>query len=128
MYIVSWDQHEQRLSTAKDVDELLDKIHLDPGSRRPTLVTVTLEGSDDSLAIGLGRDRSVLNYVSGSKNPPYFTSMGDLTAEGSIMFHFANQWSEFPAKLSIPISSAREAMSHFMVTGRLAANVSWVED
>lgn len=128
MYTVSWDEHEQRLSSAKDVDELLDKLHLEPGSRRPTLVTVTREDSADSLAIGLGLDRSVLNYVSGSKNPPYFTSRGDLTDEGSIQFHFGNQWSEFPVKLSIPISLDRDAMRHFMETGRLAANVSWRED
>ena len=76
MFTVAWDQHERHLLSIHDVERLLDELHVDFSRTDPTLVTVELSESGASLAIGLGRERSVLNYISGSKDPPYFTSRG----------------------------------------------------
>jgi hypothetical protein len=128
MFTIRWNQHERRAVSIRDVDRLLDELHADFAGRDPQLVTVELNEAGDSLAIGLGRDRSVLNYVSGNKDPPYLTSTGELDMDEPIAFRFGGEWSEFPMRNSIPTSSARQAMTHFCATGKLSSAVQWEQD
>jgi hypothetical protein len=128
MFTIGWDQHERQAASIRDVDRILDELHADFANRDPQLVTVELNETGDSLAIGLGRDRSVLNYVSGSKDPPYFTSTGELEMGEPIAFRFGGEWSEFPMRSSIPTPSARQAMRHFCATGKLSSAVQWEQD
>lgn len=115
-------------ASAADVDALLDDIEASCATADPELVTVVAEATGDSLAIGLGRERSVLNYVSGSLNPPYYTSVGDVQLDEPISFRFGGEWSEFPLSHSVPVSVAREAMRHFCRTGQLTPAVGWEQD
>jgi hypothetical protein len=128
MFTITWNQHEQQATSINDVDRVLDGLHAEFAGRDPHLVTVELNETGDSLAIGLGRDRSVLNYVAGSKDPPYFTSVGALQADEPIAFLFGGEWSEFPLRSSVPISVARQAMRHFCATGKLMPVVQWEQD
>jgi hypothetical protein len=128
MFTIEWSQHQQKAASIQDVERILDKLHADFAREDPQLVTVELNETGESLAIGLGRDRSVLNYMSGNKNPPYFTSIGELEADASIEFQFGGEWSEFPIRSSVPVSIARQAMRHFCATGKLSTAVQWEQD
>lgn len=128
MFTIEWNQHEQQAASIYDVDRILNELHAQFAGGDPQLVTVKLSETHDSLAIGLGRDRSVLNYVSGSKDPPYFTSIGELDVDEPIVFRFGGEWSEFPMRSSIPTLIARQAMRHFCATGKLSSAVQWEQD
>ncbi|XXY53589.1 Imm1 family immunity protein [Sorangium sp. So ce269] len=128
MFVVEWNQQRKHLSSALDVERLLDELHAVFLQTDPTLVTVELSESGDSLAIGLGRERSVLNFVSGNKNPPYFTSKGEIDIDEGVAFRFAEDWSEFPMRNSVPTPVAREAIRHFCDRGGLAESIEWEQD
>ncbi len=85
MFTIRWNHQQRRAASVDDVDRVLDELHAAcSADADPELVTVEIDRNGDSLAIGLGRDRSVLNYVSGSKDPPYFTSVGELDVDEPI--------------------------------------------
>lgn len=129
MFTITWSEQERRVAaTVGDVDRVLDELDRRYRGRDPQLVTVEVNSTRASLAIGIGQDRSVLNYVAGNRDPPYFTSTGDLDVDELITFRFNGAPSEFPLRNSVPIEVAREATRHFCSTGRLTSAIAWEED
>jgi hypothetical protein len=90
-------------------------------------VTVERVDNGDSLSIGLGANVTVLNYVRGDQNPPYYTSSGGTDADETISFLFGAEWSEYPLKFAVSISTGRAAIKRFCETGQLLESVVWVE-
>lgn len=128
MFTITWSENERRTAaTLEQVDRLLDELDI-RWKRDPQLVTVEVDGSRASLAIGVGRERSVLNFVAGTKDPPYFTSIGDVDIDEPITFRFNGSPSEFPMRNSVPYEVAREAMRYFCATGELSSAITWEED
>jgi len=126
---VQWAKRcERKVTSLTELDALLDDLHTKHQGDRAVLVTVESPESGDSLAIGVGRDLSVLNYVPGTGDPPYFTSLGNESAKGTIVFHFMGQWSEFSMRNAIPFDQARKAVRFFFETGKLSDKVKWEED
>ena len=127
MYRVSCNDYEVHLATLREVERLLDLFHEDFRSK-PTLVTVERLENDDCLTIGLGSDLSVLNYMRGHKNPPYYTSLGEPSAEGVIGFIFGGELTDFRLRNAVPVSAARAALTRFCETGELPEEVGWEMD
>lgn len=127
MFIVTWSEQERPVESVVGVDLLLDELHLLFRGTEPTLVSIELIGIGDSLSVGLGCDLSVLNYVRGDQNPPYYTSVGELDADEVISFRFGGELSEYPVKNCIPVDRAREAVKHFCNTGKLMPDIAWEE-
>ena len=74
MWTIQWnDGCKKKVKSLVELDSLLDRLHRD---EQPVMAVVESPANGDSLAIGLGRDVSVLNFVPGSGDPPYFTSLG----------------------------------------------------
>ena len=93
----------------------------------PFLATVVL-GNGDGLAIGLGDDETVLAFVAGTGDPPYYVSRGPReTDEPPLDFLYGGEWSEFPRRNAIPVALAREGMRTFVLEGRLPDFVGWEE-
>jgi hypothetical protein len=110
MFKISWMQHEEEHASVDGVDAALE-----------------LGDTGDCISIGLGADRSVLNYVGASGDPPYFTSRGEQAGDAFISFRFGGEWSEFPAHNSVPTSLARAAVRRFCETGKLPSEIDWEE-
>jgi len=127
MHHISWNDREAREDTIDGVNRLLDGLHDEFRRGDPTLVTVARGAGGDSLSIGLGNERSVLNYVRGDGNPPYYTSAGGDDTDEMLSFRFGGEWSEFPLRYAIPTAAARAAMTHFCETGALWDAVAWEE-
>ena len=127
MYIVTWNREPSRkLKSVGAVDDLLDALHerfTKVGA--PALVTVERGNGGDSLAIGLGRERTVLSFVRSDKDPPYFVSLGGERDGDSLWFDFGGDWSEFPFSQTVPLTSGRKAMREFCETGRLTKDLLW---
>src|SRR5262249_22568657 len=117
MFKVSWENSEEEVRTVEELDRLLDKLHSQYPGERPVLVTIEIPESGDSMGIGLGREVSVLNYVSGSRDPPYFTSRGTCYDGPPLVFRFMGDLSELPRCCAIPVSVAREALRYFCRSG-----------
>jgi len=129
LYQITWDNEELHpVTTIGEVEELLDLLQERFRKGRPTLVTVERFENGDCLIIGLGLELSVLNYVRGDKNPPYYTSSGDPGAVGAISFRFGGELSEFWLSQAVPVSIARAAMTHFCETGELSKEMVWEMD
>lgn len=127
MLKASWGEvPEVALGTVEELDRLLDQLQSEH-SESPVLVMVELTASGDSLMIGLGKEDSVVNFVSGSGNPPYWVSVGPHEEHDLVVFDFMGSHTEILRRHLIPVSLARHAMRVFVQTGTLCPNVQWEE-
>jgi len=125
MFKVTWGDGEYRsLDTAADVDRFLLELW-NALADAPSLVEIEREDTGDALSVGVGRGRSVLDYVSGSKEPPYYTTKGELESPEAITFQYGGQASEFPMSSSVSADAARQVVSEFCSTGALSTAVAW---
>jgi hypothetical protein len=125
---LSWAENENvPVHTVQELDERLDA--LDRQARASQPLVAGLERPDGAaLSIGLGRDRSVLNYMR-SPDPPYFTSHDEQAdTDGTVVFFYYGHWSEFPADAAVPMDDAREAARRFFRTGERPDNIDWRMD
>lgn len=129
-YRVVWGRDRvQEVDSPADLETLLDQIAAECElEEKPLLVSVNLPDGT-SLAAGLGRQESVLNFVSASADPPSFTSSGTNSRDDKVVhFYYQGSWTEFPVKNLIPLSQAREAVRLFAKDGRRPQNVEWEVD
>ncbi len=126
MWTIQWnDGCEKEVNSLVELDSLLDRLH---GDDQPVMAVVESPTNGDSLAIGLGRDVSVLNFVPGSGDPPYFTSLGTDMRDEPVQFNFMGEQSEFPMRNAIPLDAARNAVREFFESGRRSSSIEWEED
>lgn len=130
MAIVRWSESEpeRTAGTLEELEAILSDLQSVAARDKPLLVCVERSPGKDSLSIGLGRAVSVLNFVAGSGDPPYYTSRGDSDDDdGTMHFYFMDSWSEFPNKCAISLEDALSAMRHFWRTGERDPAVRWEE-
>jgi hypothetical protein len=129
-YRVVWGgDRVQEVDSPAALEALLDRIAAEcEREGKPRLVSIHL-ADGTSLAVGLGRRESVLNFVSASADPPYFTSRGEDSRDDKVAhFFFQDSWTEFAVKNLIPLTQAREAVRLFAKNGRRPQNVGWEVD
>ena len=88
------------------------------------MVELFLENGS-SLAFGLGRHVTVLDYVPADLNPPYFQALGHASANEPLLFRFRGDTSEYPPEAAVPTDVGRAALRHFLVTGELTSELEW---
>ena len=129
MWKVQWEpDSESQVDTVEQLDRLLDQLADRYQNDDAILVVVESRLKGDTLAIGIGRDVSVLSYVGESGEPPYYSSVGDKRGEDAVTFRYMGELTEFPSRKAVPYQLAREALRHFATTGERTARVSWEED
>ncbi len=124
---VTWSREAPTpVKSLAELDALLDQLARDyPGDDAILVDVENLAG--DGLAIGLGKDYSVLGFTSASGEPPYLVSKGFEASDELLVFYFQGHWTEFSMRNAIPISVARAAVREFLVTGKLTNTVEWEE-
>jgi len=105
--------------------ELLTRLEAD-AHRCPIMIDV-ISGDGRSLALGLGRNKTVLSLTGPDGSPPYFASAGDENVEGEISFEYHGEATFFPLRHAVPISSARTAAAQFLSEPGLPHAVRWEE-
>jgi hypothetical protein len=122
---LEWDRNsEADVSTLTELDALVDRLE-ESAVGEPFLVElVAPDGA--SLSVGLGRPTTVVNYTSGSLDPPYFQSLGD-QGDDELVFWYRGEWSEFPPESAVPRDVGREALRRFFTEGHRPENVVWRE-
>lgn len=125
---LSWAENESApVTSVAELDERLNELDRQARASQPLIAG--LERPDGAaLSIGLGRDCSVLNYMT-SPDPPYFTSHdAEADADGTIVFFYYGHWSEFPADAAVAMDDAREAVRRFFEDGKRPDNIDWRMD
>ena len=117
-----------QIVSKRDLDELLDALHLHYSSqgRKPVLVDISIDDIG-VLSIGLGGQLSVLNFMGPQGEPPYFSAAGDGGEQGLAAFYYMGTLSEFPADQLVKIGEARRASKYFADYGSLTRDIRWVE-
>ncbi len=114
------------VKSLEELDALLDQLARDYSGDDAILVDVE-NSAGDGLAIGLGKDYSVLGFTSASGDPPYLVSKGSEASDEPLVFYFQGHWTEFSMRNAIPVSAARDAVREFLTTGKLTCAVDWEE-
>ncbi|HVS04634.1 MAG TPA: Imm1 family immunity protein [Candidatus Dormibacteraeota bacterium] len=123
---IEWEENGRaEAASVEEVDRLLDDL-AEQARERPFIVEL-MSSAGDSLAIGLGREESILSWVQASGDPPYYASKGDRDSQGLVVFFYGGRWSEFPRSFAVGIAAARKAMRLFFETGQRPTNVEWDE-
>jgi hypothetical protein len=123
---IEWGESDgEWVTTIEELDRLLDALVLQAADRPFVVELISPKG--DTLSVGLGLKESVLSWVPAGGDPPYFTSEGNLQADGTVVFFYRGDWSEFPRWSAIPVEAAREAVSEFWHTGQRPTSVKWEE-
>lgn len=80
-----------------------------------------------SLAVGLGRELSVLSFAAPGGWPGRHV-LGDEKNEGTLEFDFVGHYTEVPARYAIPILDAVQAAVGFFSTGKFSEELQWEDD
>ena len=128
MYRMTWENQSVSVATCEQVEQLLDRLEEGLAGEIAILVLIENESTHDTLKVGVGGSQSVLDYVPGSLEPPYYASLGDSEARGSLIFRFEGEATEIPAKNAVPRDLAREAVRFFCATGQRSPALQWEMD
>lgn len=114
-----------------ELDCVLDAIERETPPERPILADVA-HPTGGYLAIGLGGRLSVLTHSPADRDPPYSTSLGEVTrddpgGDDPIVFFYDGHWSEFSRYQCLVPAVARQAMRDFFSTGQLPQWLEWEE-
>lgn len=110
--------------SARDVVELHKILDgLVACSTEPTIVVV--DGpQNESIDLGIaGRS----GFVSKASESPYYTTVGDATAEGHTAFSFEGHHTEIANRHLIALDLARQAVREFFLTASFSPLVEWEE-
>lgn len=126
MAVVEWGvEQREEVRTVAELDALLERL---AGEARaagmPQDVQLTVDGAG-TLGMVVGDDRSVLNHVPDSLDPPYMVSVGNEASDEPVVFYVAgDHYSDGPRRNTIPPADAQAAMRHFLTTGELSPEVN----
>jgi hypothetical protein len=121
---LEWSDKSKELSSIEELESTLNDLHLQ-NTEKPILAEL-ISPTGEALTIGLGNEMSLLTYMSADQNPPYYTSKG-VPTDGSTVFFYHDQWTEFSNKNLNSFDKAVEAAKKFFQVSKLPDNVEWTE-
>ena len=123
----SSDDPAIEIPTAKALDEWFDQLASACAQDAPIVVRLSVHGYD--IEIGLGLAESFVHIEHESGMPPYFTTMGDPQAEGTVSFYlFGNAQTGILRRNLVPAALAREVVREFFETGSRSSRVEWEKE
>jgi hypothetical protein len=126
---MSWtlDNEVERFEIV-DADQLRQHLLLLHEHARERPEIVTLNAPDGScLAIGLGRNLSVMNYIAPGGWPARHV-VGHQETDGLLQYRCFGQHSEIPSRNAVPIDNAIDAAVELFSSGQLTEHLRWEND
>jgi hypothetical protein len=119
---------ESETAVVESIDELDHRLAVltEEAKKRPFMAEL-IATNGNSLSMGLGREETVLSWVPANNDPPYYASKGNPNAEGTIVFYYSGDWSEFPRWSAVPVPAGWATMREFFQTGERPSTVEWQE-
>jgi hypothetical protein len=81
-----------------------------------------------TLAVGLGRDLSVLSYTAPGGWPSKHIVNQQAPDDELVAYGFLGHFSEMPARYTASVSAAIDAAVEFFKSGRLSDELQWEDD
>jgi len=108
------------------LDAVLDRWDAEAAGD-PVLVSLAAPGGSRALAVALGGDESMLDWVDEEdQTGPYLDSLGPRDDDGSqVAFKFSNTFSYFSPSVLIPKEQARTGLIEFYGTGARPEMIRW---
>ncbi len=114
--------------SADDLERKLTGIHDAQAVRKPIVSLVHPEGH--VLTLGISLDLGFLNYVSASRRPLYYSSVGDPSLEpaaGMVTFDCGGE-TEIPLRNCVRFDVLVKVAKEYFLTGKLSASIVWEMD
>jgi len=114
------------VNVASELVSLLDWLareHEGPNA----VVAELIRPGGDSMAIGLGWPKSVLNYLPAA-GVTSRSAVAGAPAAGALPFKYMGYPSDVTSDHLIPVGDARDAMLHFLAVGDLSSRLTWADD
>jgi hypothetical protein len=102
-------------------------LELHEQAKAAPLFAVLNAAGGSSLAIGLGRELSVLSYTAPGGWPAKHVH-GDEANNGLIGYDYFGHFSEMPARYAIPVLEALDAVLEFFSSSCLTETLQWEDD
>lgn len=123
-----WTEDEEvQEESVLDVASALDLYRrVDAASRKSDPTMVEFEnGHGAAIAIGAGRDVTVIT-AQGSDDPPYFTTRaGRRLASDDVDFMYAGENTPYPAHSVVAKADGLRALERFLRSGELDPDLQW---
>lgn len=123
-----WTEHEEvQEESVPDVATALDLYRrVDTASRKSDPTMVEFEnGHGPAIAIGAGRDVTVITAQS-SEDPPYFTTQArQQLVKRDVDFMYAGENTPYPAHSIVPKADGVRALERFLRSGELDPDLDW---
>ena len=119
------EKKQQEIADVEQLREALLAAHHQAVSE--PIIALLNAPNDSRLAVGLGSNRSVLNYIAPGGWPSRHAI--DATAdEGLARYKLAGQETEVQLQGTVPVQDAINACLNFMQTGKTSEALEWQED
>lgn len=121
-------EHPVTVTTADEVDALIDRVRAESPVAAPILMEIHIAGDPyaQGLDVGINGDRGVLRYSGHEWPEGVFSVGGDQTREAPLLYFYMDADTEFPATAEVPLATVRQAVRDFLATGgALPPGVDW---
>jgi hypothetical protein len=112
----------KEVDTAHEALELLTEIAKSISA--PSMVEFFNESTGRSVAVGVGRSKTVITYQD-SIDPPYYISLGNKKQDFLVNFNYGNEESEYLGRNLVDFSFAIDAVRDFFVSKTRYEGIDW---
>jgi hypothetical protein len=118
-----------RVSTEIELDRVIHMAR-EEARARGMLNIIFLEAANGNvLSLVVGGDDTVLSFIHGHRNPPYYASSGAQVSVHPVMTCYVGlvHHTEFPQKHIIPFEKGLIAAHEFAASEVLPQSIEWIE-
>ena len=114
-------------STALDVT--LEQAELEARSLGMLNVVMLTALNGDQLSIVIGGQETVVGYIYGHGNPPYYVSSGIASVDVPVLTAYIGleHHTEYPRCWVVPMAAGRKAAHEFLIAGQRPQCIDWTE-
>ena len=120
----SQDEPAVEIGSVAQLELWLDKLSARCNPEFPGIFRLCAHGYKIELGFGLAESFVKMERESGM--PPYYTTVGESSAEGGVGFYlFGARPTQIPRRHLIPMTQARQVVREFFETGHPSTGVRW---
>ena len=118
-----------RISTATELERVIQLAGEEARTRKVLNIISLEKANGNNLSFVVGGDETVLSFIYGHRNPPYYASRGAQASTHPIVTCYVGlvHHTEFPRKYVIPFAQGLIAAHEFAESGALPQSMEWIE-
>jgi hypothetical protein len=118
-----------RISTAIELERVIHAASEEARARKMLNIISLQAANANSLSFVVGGEDTVLSFIYGHGNPPYYASRGAQATTHPIMTCYVGlvHHTEFPRKYVISFDHGLAAVREFAESGALPQSIEWIE-